>query len=84
MQIVGTFRIDTLMDNEMFSVFFGDQSVAAVRTAQLYRGKSAFIGRKPGVADLAKELAFGTVVLVEKRLGCITAGTGTGVWNITL
>ena len=72
------------MDNEMFSVFFRNQSVAAMRTSQFYGRESAFIRRESGIADLTQELAFGTVVLVEKRFRGIAAGAGAGVWNITL
>ena len=84
MKIVRASGIHTLMHDEVFSVLFGNQGVAAMGAAQLYRRKSAFIGREPCIADLTQELPFGTVILIEKRLRSITAGTGTGVWNITL
>ena len=81
MQIVGALRIHAFMDNEMFSVFFRNQSVAAMRTSQFYGRESAFIRRESGIADLTQELAFGTVVLVEKRFRGIAAGTGAGKYD---
>ena len=43
-----------------------------------------------GIADLAQELSFGTVVLVEERFWCITTRAGAGIiesplleWNIS-
>ena len=60
------------------------QGVATVGAAQLYGRKLAFIGWKSGIADLAQELVFGAVVLVEERFWCITTRAGTGVRDVTL
>ena len=84
MQIVGALRIHAFMDNEMFSVFFRNQGVATVGATQLHRSEPAFIWWKPGIADFAHELSFGTVILVEEGFWCITTRTGAGVWDITL
>lgn len=39
-KIVGTFGIDTLMDDKVLSVFLWNQSVPAVRTTQFHRGEA--------------------------------------------
>ena len=54
----------------------------AVRAAQL-QGREAALGRRePGGTNFAEELPFGAVIPVEKRLGSLTAGTGTVIRDI--
>ena len=66
----------------MFPVLFGDEGMPAVRTAQL-QGREAALGRRePGGTNFAEELPFGAVIPVEKRLGSLTAGTGTVIRDI--
>jgi len=72
------------MDNEVFPVLFGNQSVAAMRTSQLYGREPAFIRRKSGITDFTQELSFGTVIPLEEGFGSITAWAGAGIWNVTL
>ena len=56
--IVGTFGIYAFMDNEMFAVLFGDQSMHAVRTSERQRRIAAlFLGEKV-LAHLALKLTF--------------------------
>ena len=81
-EVVGAFGIDTLMDDKVFPVFFGDEGISAVRTPQLQGREAAFGGGKPGSTDLAEELAFGAVILVKERFGGITAWAGAVVRDI--
>ena len=83
MEIVRAFGIDTLVDDKVFAVFFWNKSIPAVGTAQFHGGEAAFIRREPGGADFAEELAFGTIVFVQKGFWRITPGAGAGVWDIT-
>ena len=82
-EIVGAFRIDTLMDDKVLAVFLWNQSIATVRAAQFHRGESTFIRGESCITDLTEELPLGPVVFVQKGFRGITAGTGAGVWNIT-
>ena len=66
----------------MFPVLFGDEGMPAVRTAQL-QGREAALGRRePGGTNFAEKLPFGAVIPVEKRLGSLTAGTGTVIRDV--
>ena len=66
----------------MFPVLFGDEGMPAVRAAQL-QGREAALGRRePGGTNFAEELPFGAVIPVEKRLGSLTAGTGTVIRDV--
>ena len=83
MELVRAFGIDTLVDDKVFAVFFWNKSIPAVGTAQFHGGEAAFIRKEPGGADFAEELAFGTIVFVQKGFRRITPGAGAGVWDIT-
>ena len=83
MELVRAFGIDTLVDDKVFAVFFWNKSIPAVGTAQFHGGEAAFIRREPGGADFAEELAFGTIVFVQKRLRGITAWTAAIIRNVT-
>ena len=67
----------------MFPVLFGDESIPAVRAAQLYRREAVILLGELRVTDLTGELSLGTVVLVKIRLGSLTTGTGTVIGDIT-
>ena len=82
-EIVRTFRIYTLMQDKTFPVLFGNESVPAVRTAQLHGRKTVILLWELRVTDLAGELTFGAVVLVKIRFWSLTAGTGTVIGDIT-
>ena len=73
-EVVGAFGIDTLMDDKVFPVFFGDEGISAVRTPQLQGREAAFGGGKPGGADFTEQLAFGTIILVKKWLRAFSFG----------
>ena len=82
-KIIRAFRIHAFMDDEVFSVFFGNKSVAAMRATQFYGRKTTVLWRKSCSTDLAENLAFGTIVFVKERLWCITAWAGAGLRDIT-
>ena len=85
MQIVGTFRIHTLMDDEMLTVFFMSQSLTAVWAAQgVLFGKTVVIRRKGGVADFALDLPGFTIVAIEVRLWGVAGRAFTVFWDVTL
>lgn len=78
-KVVGAFGVDAFMEDEVLAFFFGNECVGAVWAAQLHGREAAFIRGKACTADLAEELAFGAIVLVEEGLRGIAAGAGTGV-----
>jgi len=55
-----------------------------VGASQLYRRKTAFRRGEPGGTDLAEELAFGAVVLVEEGFWGTAARAGAGIRDIAL
>ena len=82
MELVRAFGIDTLVDDKVFPVFFGNEGISTVWAAQFQGREAAFGGGKPGGADLTEQLAFGTIILVKKWLRGITAWAGTVVRDI--
>ena len=82
-EIIRTFGIDALVDDKVLPVFFGNEGISAVGTAQLHGREAAFSRRKPGSADLAEELASGAVILVKEWLWGITTWTGAVVRDVT-
>ena len=83
-KIVGTFGIDTLMDDKVLSVFLGNQSVPAVGTTQFHRGEAAFLRGESCRADFTEKLSPGAIVFVQKGLGGVTTRAGAAVRNITI
>ena len=81
-EIVRAFRVHTLMQDKKLPVLLGNESVPTVRTAQLYRREAVILLGKLRVADLAGELTFGSVVLVEILLWSLTTGTGTVIGDV--
>ena len=81
-KVVGAFGIDALVDDKVFPVFFGNESISTVRAPQLYGREAAFSWRKPGSTDLTEELAFGAVILVKKGFRGVTAWAMAVVRNI--
>ena len=82
-EIVRAFRVHTLMQDKKLPVLFGDESIPAVRAAQLYRREAVILLGELRVTDLTGELSLGTVVLVKIRLGSLTTGTGTVIGDVT-
>lgn len=81
-EVVGAFGIDTLVDDKVFPVFFGNEGISTVRAAQLHGREAAFSWRKPGRTDLTEELSFGAVIPIKERLWGITAWAGAAVRGI--
>ena len=82
-EVVGAFGIDAFMDNKVFAVFFGKQSVSTVRTAQFHGREAVLVRGESCSTDFTEKLVFGAVVFVEKRLRGITAGTGAVIGDVT-
>ena len=68
-EIVRTFRVHTLMQDKKLPVLFGDESIPAVRAAQLYRREAVILLGELRVTDLTGEL--------------LTTGTGTVIGDVT-
>ena len=83
MEIVRAFRVHTLMQDKKLPVLFGDESIPAVRAAQLYRREAVILLGELCVTDLTGELTFGTVILVKIWLRSLTTGTGTVIGDVT-
>ncbi len=81
-EVVRTFRIDTFVEDEVLPLFLWDESIAAVRAAQLHGREAAVPRGESGIAYLAENLSFGTVVPVEVWHGRVTARTGAVLRNI--
>ena len=83
-EIIRTFGIDALVKDEVFPVFLMFKSMSAVGAAQgeLFR-ETVFPRGEGSGADLAGELAGGTVVAVEVRLWCIAGRAFAVLWDIT-
>ena len=83
-EVIGAFRIYTFVDNKVFSVFFRNKSVSAMRAMELNYRKTAVFWRKSGITDFAEDLPFGTIVFVKIDFGGITPRVGTGIRDITI
>ena len=53
------------MDDEVFAILLGCESMHTVRTAQFKRRMPILNRRKPGLTDFTHDLAFGAVVLIQ-------------------
>ena len=82
-EIVRTFRVHTLMQDKKLPVLFGDESIPAVRAAQLYRREAVILLGELRVTDLTGELSLTAVVLVKILLWSLTTGTGTVIGDVT-
>ena len=84
MEIVRALRVDTFVDDEVFTVLLAGKGVRTVRAFQgkLF-GKTVLIRGKPSAADLAQELSGFTVISVQVGLGSLTEGAGTVFRDIT-
>ena len=84
MEIVRTFRVYTLMQDKKLPVLFRNESIPAVRAAQLQGREAVILLGELGVTDFTGELSFGTVVFVKIRHWSLTAGTGAVIGDVTL
>ena len=82
-EIVRAFRVHTLMQDKKLPVLFGDESIPAVRAAQLYRREAVILLGELRVTDLTGELSLAAVVLVKILLWSLTTGTGTVIGDVT-
>lgn len=77
-EIVGAFGMDAFVDDKVLPLFFRNECLAAVGTAQgELLGEAVFIRRKICIAYLALELSGLTVITVKIRLWSATGGAGT-------
>lgn len=84
-EIVRTFRINTLMDNKVFAILYVRKSIAAVRTTQsILFGKAIFRRKEVGIADFAFDLPVPAVVTVEIRLRSIAGRIQRDIAILTL
>ena len=81
--IVRAFRVYALMQDKKLPVLFRNESIPAVRAAQLQGREAVILLGELRVTDFAGELTFGTVVLVKIRFGSLTTGRGTVFGDVT-
>ena len=74
-KIVRTLGVDTLMEDEMFPLFFGDEGVPAVRTDKTDGGRDLFTGNESLAADFALVLSVAAVIIVDVMVRCATERT---------
>ena len=72
MKIVRAFGVDTLMEDEVFALFFGGERVSAVRADKADRGRDLFAGNESLSADFAQVLAVAAVIIVDVMVGSAT------------
>ena len=83
MQVIRAFRVDTFMDDEVLAVLDLDEGMATMRAPEVKGRETVRIGRKEaGVADLAQDLSFGTVVPVEVDGRGIAARAGAVLLDV--
>lgn len=83
-EVVGAFWVDAFVEDEMLPVLFGSQGVAAVGAAEgIAFGEAVVIRGEVGIADLALDLAFGTIVAIEVGLGSLAVRAGAVLWDVT-
>ena len=64
-KIVRTLGVDTLMEDEVFPLFFGDEGVSAVRAGKADGGRELFAGNESLSADFALVLPVAAVIIVD-------------------
>ena len=65
MQIIRALLVHTFMYDEELTVFLRNESISAMRASKFHGCVPAFFRKETSVADLTKELPFGTIVLIE-------------------
>ena len=75
-EIIGAAGIYTFVDSKMLSIFFGLKNMTAIRASQNKRRRSVHPGSKALAADLALELAFAAVVVIDVGVRGVTARAG--------
>ena len=64
-KIVRAFGIDTLMEDEMFPLFFCSEGVSAVRADKADGRRGLFAGNESLATDFALVLSIATVIIVD-------------------
>jgi hypothetical protein len=83
MKIVRAFRIDTFVDDKVFSILLAGQRVITMGTAQGGELREAvFLRRKVGIANFAFDLSFLAIIAVKVRLGRIAERTGAVIGDV--
>ena len=74
-KIVRAFGVDTLMEDEVLSLFFSDEGVSAVRADKADGGRDLFAGNESLAADFALVLPVAAVIVVDVMVGSATERT---------
>ena len=83
MKIVRAFRIDTFVDDKVFSILLAGQRVITMGTAQGGELREAvFLRRKVGIANFAFDLSFLAIIAVKVRLGRIAERAGAVIGDV--
>lgn len=84
MTVIWTFRVDTLMNNKVFTVFLMSKSMRAMRAAQGYFVRKLInLDLRFSAAYFAHNLIVRAVVLVKIFFGSFAIRASTVVGNIT-
>jgi len=73
-EVKGAFGVHALMDDEVFPVLLGIQSVLTVGASQGHDFAEFVLRAKTGIANFTDNLSFGSVVLVKVRERGTAAG----------
>ena len=74
-KIIRAFRVDTLMEDEVLPLFFGNEGVCAVRADKADGGRDLFAGNESLAADFALVLPVAAVIIVDVMVGSATERT---------
>ena len=74
-KIVRAFGVDTLMEDEVLSLFFSDEGVSAVRADKADGGRDLFAGNESLAADFALVLPVAAVIIVDVMMRGATERT---------
>ena len=74
-EIVRAFGVDTLMEDEVFPLFFGGEGVSAVRADKAGGGRDLFAGNESLAADFALVLSVAAVIIVDVMMRGATERT---------
>ena len=74
-KIVRALGVDTLMEDEVLPLFFGDEGVSAVRADKADGGRDLFTGNESLPTDFALVLPVAAVIIVDETVRGATEGT---------
>ena len=81
MKIVGTFRIHTFMNAKEFTVYLGNECIAAMRTDKPERSDDFFSGRECLSTDFALILTVTAIVIVEVMMRSSAKRANSIFWD---